>query len=69
MGVILTIGQEVIVRGASGDYPRAAGVFLGADEYGHGVILNTIRTHPCRRVIGVGTFTTRHPLSEIEPRD
>jgi hypothetical protein len=69
MGIILTIGQQVIVRGQSDDYPAAAGTFIGVDEYGHGVIENTIRTRHNGRVIGVDKFTTRHPLSSIEPRD
>ena len=69
MGNILTIGQQVIVRGTSDASPAAAGVFVGVDEYGRGVIENTINTRHNGRIIATDKFYTRHSIASIQARD
>ena len=69
MSTTIDIGTAVVVRGVDDSMPAAAGVFLGLDAAGNGIIENTHRVTTVTRKgreVSIRKYTTRHSLASIE---
>lgn len=65
MGIILTPGDRVIVRGGTDD-SFEAGTFVGVTEYGHAVIEITLNTRHNGRIIGTDIYRVARDVSRVQ---
>lgn len=65
-GIILTEGQQVVVRGIN-DETASAGRFLGVNEYGQAIVEVTVNHHHNGQITSTDTYLTHHALSAVYP--